>query len=166
MPKICKVIFVEPNEPKKKYKWCHQLPDIVIHLINLEKPYYYVLVCEPSWKAMVVRGYLVREVWDSMRCSTVFSRVPGTEEYSDQNLPVRLLEPKRYHKTITQYMCYIYICQVFQFMIESLITGTVLLSTELLFNNVVLGVEVRWSIRNSKACGKMSNRYLSNRQFI
>ena len=46
---------------------------------------------------MVVRGYLIREVWATMRCSTVFSRVPGTE-YSDQNLPVRLSESNRHHK--------------------------------------------------------------------
>ena len=113
---------------------------------------------------MVVRNYLVQEVWVSMRSSTVFSRVPGTIRYSDQNL--RLSESKRYHKTITQDMYYsLHLPSLPTHDRVTHITGTVSVSTESFLSNVVLGVDsMRWSIRNSKVCGKVSNQYLSNRQ--
>ena len=36
------------------------------------------------------------------------------------------------------------------------------MATELFLRNVVLGVEVRWTIRDTKDCSKVSNQYLSN----
>ena len=46
------------------------------------------------------------------------------------------------------------------------ITGnTVLVAIELLLNNVILGVKVRWSIRNAEHYGKVSNQHISNKQF-
>ena len=103
-----------------------------------KKPLLYAIFREPSWKAMVVRNYLVREVWVSMRSSSVFSRVPGTIQCSDQNL--RLSESKRYHKTITQYMYYnLHLPSLPTHDRVTHITGTVSVSTESFLSNVVLG---------------------------
>ena len=41
---------------------------------------------------------------------------------------------------------------------------TSIAATKLFLKNVVLGVEVRWSIRGSKDCGRVPNQNLSNRQ--
>ena len=75
---------------------------------------------------------------------------------------------ERYHKTITKY--YIYICQHknnTSRVTSTTASDTALVATDL-FLNVVLGVEVRWRIRDTKDCGKVpvSNQYImSNRPF-
>ena len=96
--------------------------------------------------------------------STVFSRVPETEQYHSN---LRL--SKRYYKMIIQYYNLHLSTQVSSwsshFKFYSWLTGTVLAATKLFLKNVVLGVEVRWTIRDTKHCGKVSNQYLWNRQF-
>ena len=59
---------------------------------------------------------------------------------------------------------YYYILQIYQHkhLIEFTYTTVVLVVTELFLPNVVLRMEVRWSISDTKDCDKVSNQYLSN----